>query len=414
MKKIILLALLLRIILAPLAQHGDVIQYFYWSKDIYNRGILGFYDRDIANAMRPTYPPVTSYIFYLNAIIHEVILKIFWLLNNFPLFPSNLIHWLESEKGWFFINKLPPIMADIGIIYLLFQFAKKLDGKTKFIPPALFAFLPPFFYSSSIWGQTDSIYGLFLLGSFFALSSNLLLTSSTFFAISLLTKPTAFFALPPFTVYWLVKSSPSKTLFAFLITVFLLLALYFPFHPQNLMPWMIKFVSHSVGGELNYLVANAFNLWALIFGFDNKPDTALFLGIPIYILGNLIFLLISLVCVVTIIVRRKKIDIKNILLLCSFNAFTGFMFLPRIHERYFYPVLLLLLPLTGLDKKIRYLTIILSIIHFLNLYHFFWVPKVDLLISFFSNFFVEKILIILNMICFLYLAREVYLRLKRS
>lgn len=413
MKKIILLALILRIILAPLAEHGDVIQYFYWSKDIYDQGLLGFYDRNIANAMRPTYPPVTSYIFYLNAIVHIAVLKIFWFLNNIPIFPSGLIHWLESEKGWFFINKIPPIISDLGIIFLLFQFAKKFDKKTAHIPPVLFAFLPPFFYSSSVWGQTDSIYGLFLLCSLFALSSNLLLTSSIFYTISLLTKPTAFFAMLPFGIYWLMKSNILKTLLAFLLTALLLLAIYYPFHPQNQIPWMIRFISHSLGGELNYLVANAFNFWALFFGFDNRPDTTLFLGIPIFILGNFIFLLVSLVCIITILIQRKKIDIKNILLLCSFSAFTAFMFLPRMHERYFYPALLLLLPLTGLDKKIRYLTIVLSIIHFLNLYHFFWVPKVDFLILFFSNFFVEKILIIINIICYLYLAKEIYQRFKR-
>lgn len=414
MKKIILFALLLRIVLAPLAQHGDVTQYFYWSKDIYTRGILGFYDRDIANALRPTYPPLTSYIFYFNALIHASVLKFFWALNNYPLFPSNLILWIESEKGWFFINKIPPILADIGLIYLLFHFAKKFDRKTALIPPALFAFLPPFFYSSSVWGQTDSIYALFLLSAFFALFSNMFLTSSVFYLVSLLTKPTAFFALFPFAAYWLIKSTFLKFSIALLSTFIIVLALYLPFHPQNLLPWMYNFIIHSLGGELNYLVANAFNFWALIFGFDNRPDKTPFLSVPIFILGNLIFLGISLICILAIVLKRKKIDIKNILLISSFNAFAAFMFLPRMHERYFYPTLLLLLPLTGLDKKIRYLTIILSIIHFLNLYHFFWIPKVDFLILIFSNFFVEKILIIINISCFFYLAKEIYLRLKQS
>ena len=176
---------------------------------------------------------------------------------------------------------------------------------------------------------------------------------------------------------------------------------------------MINFITHSLGGEINYLVANAFNIWALVFGFDNRPDTTPFLGIPIYVLGNLIFLMFILICMVSIILKRTKIDFKNILLISAFSAFTAFMFLPRMHERYFYPTLLLLLPLTGSDKKIRYLTIILSIIHFLNLYHFFWVPHIDFLVSFFSNQLVEKTLIFLNLACFFYLFKEIFLRIKK-
>ncbi|MDO8340402.1 MAG: hypothetical protein Q7T59_00330 [Candidatus Woesebacteria bacterium] len=90
-------------------------------------------------------------------------------------------------------------------------------------------------------------------------------------------------------------------------------------------------------------------------------------------------------------------------------SFIAFMFLPRMHERYFYPVLILLIPVAVADKKIRKLFYFFSTMHLLNLYHFWWVPKIDILVSILSNYLVEKTLLTLNLIFFIYL---IYLFLK--
>jgi hypothetical protein len=127
---VLLLALVLRLLIALLGEHGDVINYYWWSQDLLERGLQGFYDRGIANAMPPTYPPVTSYIFWLSAHLHRLIWKISWFLNiKIPLFPSNFIFWLEGPKGWYFVNKLPAIIADLGIIWTLYFFVKDLKNK---------------------------------------------------------------------------------------------------------------------------------------------------------------------------------------------------------------------------------------------------------------------------------------------
>lgn len=407
---ILLSALILRLIIAPFFEHGDVVQYYYWAMDLWNKGFLGFYDRNIANAMRPTYPPVTSYLFWLSALLHEFTWKIFWFLNNsIPIFPSNLVFWLESEKGWYFFNKLPAIFADTLIIWLLYKFTQNLSPKKLTLLPSLFfAFLPPFWYNSSLWGQTDSIYALFMLAAFYFINKNRIVISALFFLLAILTKPTCLFVLPVFLFWWLKKAKFKAVISAIFINFLVMITFYFPFHPQNLLSWIVTFYERSLGGELSYIVANSFNFWALIFGFQNVPEKTLFLDLPAYIIGNGLFLLTLIACIAYLYIRRKIINFKTVLISASFVSFSAFMFLPRMHDRYFYPVLILLLPLVGLDKKIRFIVLALSLIHFVNLYHFFWVPRVDFWVSLLSNNFVEKEIIILNISLFFFLGKQIF------
>lgn len=406
MKKILLGALLLRLVVALLGEHGDVINYYWWGRDLWDRGFLGFYEREIANAMRPTYPPVTSYLFFLSAGLHELIWKITWFINvNIPPFPSNFIFWLESPHGWYFVNKLPAIVADLGIVWLVFVFVKEIaNKKAAFLSSLAFAFSPPFWYNSSLWGQTDSLYALPLLASFWALYKKRVFLAPALFGLSVLTKPTGLFIAPVFFFWWAKIGSLRAILTGvgiFLAEVFLL---YLPFHPQNTISWVVNFYRQSLGGELSYMVANAFNFWALLFGFDNRPDAIPVFGVPAYILGYAIFAAIA--GLIVYFLWKVEPNIRIYLLAAALSAFAAFLFLPRVHERYFYPALLFLAVLSGVNNKFWKTFWILSGIHLINLYHFWWVPRIDVLMQLFSNKLVEKAIIALNIGIFAWLLRN--------
>ncbi len=401
---LILAAFFLRIVVSFLAEHGDVVNYYWWSKDLLLHGLNGFYDRNIANAMRPTYPPVTSYLFLMAGYLHEAVRNILWFLNvHVSIFPSNLIVWIESDHGWYVFNKLPAIFSDLGIIALLYFFVRDLrDKKSGFIAASLFSFVPVFWYNSSLWGQTDSVFALPMLGAFYALYKGKIKLSVLLYGLAILTKPTCFFALPIFA-FWLIKKSSLRELLSSIVVFALeVLLLYLPFHPQNLLSWVFTFYKHSLGGELNYMVANAFNFWALVFGFDNRPDTSSFLGMPANLVGNIIFLLF-VGASGYIFWKYKKISIEMVLFLAALVSFCAFLFLPRMHDRYFYPVLVLLIPLTVTGKKMMYIFWTLATLHLINLYHFWWVPKIPFLVILFSNFVVEKSLIVVNIFVFLFM-----------
>lgn len=399
--KIVIVAFVIRIAASFIGEHGDVISYYWWGKDLLGQGLAGFYEREIVNAMPPAYPPVTSYILYLSALLHETIWKISWFLNvKIQIFPSNFIFWLESAKGWYFINKLPAIFADIGIVWVLYKFSESLKKKTGLVAASLFAFSPPFWYNSSIWGQTDSLYALPLISAFYALHKKKKLLSAFLVVFSILTKPTALFVLPVFALWWL-KGAGLKNIFqGVVVSLGQILLLYFPFHPEGLVSWIFNFYYKSLGGELSYIVANAFNFWGLVFGFGEVPEKVSFLGFPAYTVGYFVFL-VTIVFLVFY-VWQKKYNSKNYILLSILVSFLAFLILPRIHERYFYPTLLLLIPI-AFDKRIRKTFWLLSGIHLVNLYHFWWVPRLDFLVEIFSLRWVENTFILFNISLFVYL-----------
>src|SRR3989304_5531217 len=154
LKKVILLGLTLRLILAFWGQHSDIDTYYWLSKDLLINGMDGFYDRYITNTIRALYPPVTSYIFWFNGIIHETIWKILWFINlKISFFPSNLIFWWESKFSWYYLNKLPAILADIGIIYILYKIVTLIKSRRLgIIAAGVFLFFSPFFFQSSCLG----------------------------------------------------------------------------------------------------------------------------------------------------------------------------------------------------------------------------------------------------------------------
>lgn len=407
--KILIFAFLLRLLVSFLGQHGDVINYYWWTKDLVSNGLLGFYDRNIANAMRPTYPPVTTYLFLVAGYIHNAVYQLFWFLNlHIKLFPSNLIFWMESANGWFIFNKLPAIFSDLGTTYLLYIFGRDLKNERSGIFAALiFAFTPVFWYNSSLWGQTDSVFALPMLAAFYLLYKNKIKTSIVLYGLAVLTKPTALFPLPVY-IFWLFKKAKFKEIFyGGIAIVVIALLLYLPFHPFDLVSWIVAFYQRSLGGELGYMVANAFNFWALIFGFDNRPDTSFFLGIPANIVGYLVFVIITVI--VLYIFLKNKLDIRLALLAAVVISFAAFIFLPRMHDRYFYPTLVMLVPLAAIDKKLRNVFWAASTIHLINLYHFWWVPKIGFLMDVFSDSLVEKTLIAMNIM----LLGNVFLRLLR-
>jgi len=404
LKKVILLGLALRLILAFWGQHSDIDTYYWWSKDLLINGMDGFYDRYITNTIRALYPPVTSYIFWFNGIIHEAIWKILWFINlKISFFPSNLIFWWESKFSWYYLNKLPAILADIGIIYILYKIVTLIKSRRLgIIAAGLFAFLPPFWYNSAVWGQIDSIYMLpVLLACYFLIKKNFYLPI-IFYGLAVFTKPIVLFTAPIFLLWWLKGRSFREIFISILIILGQVFLLYYPFHRQDTLVWAFQFYRRNLIGELHYINANAFNLWGLLFGFGEVSYKKLFLQIPLNLWGYLAYLL-SLSLVIYKVVKSKINDPRYWFLAMASSSFSAFMFLPAMHERYFYPAIVILVILVTLYKKLNKVFWPIVFIHLINLYHFWWYPRVAILIKLFSNMYIERLVVLINIILFYWL-----------
>src|SRR5207248_3018025 len=76
-------------------------------------------------------------------------------------------------------------------------------------------------------------------------------------------------------------------------------------------------------------------------------------------------------CLLPIIVysiRKKTLSAEQIFLFFTLTALSLFLFFPRMHERYVYPVFPLLAVYTGLTKKYFIIYLLLSLCNLINLY----------------------------------------------
>lgn len=399
-----ILALGLRILIAPLYHHSDPDNYYFWGKYLWEKkDFLFFLGKAVPNAMPATYPPIFYYLLFFWRGFYVFIGQILWWINiRFPLFPSGLIFWYQSYEAGIAFNKIPAILTDLGCAYLIYLICKNVGESKRLnkLSVLIFLFLPAAWYNSAFWGQIESIYSFFILLAFLWAMKNKFLWGTVALGVSALIKPTGLFVLPIFIIFIFKKKKIIDLLTGGALVFVLAVILYFPFQPLNTFVWMAEFYFKSFRGELNYLTSNAFNFWALLFGFDQRPDSALFLGIPFSTWG---FLLFSVFLAAVCFKLWERCNSKNFILAAFLCAFASFLFLPRMHERYFYTSLIFAAILGGIKKKWFYTFILLSLIHILNLYHFWWQPKIPLLISLLSNLSVVRGIIVLNIAAFLYL-----------
>jgi len=373
---IVVAAILVRIICflitVQYTPNWDVFTYKQWMQTSYSYGISQVYKTDHLNENQiSNMPPGTiltlrgSYDSYLGVV------KI---LDHFLHLKEGVVGWINDELLWFFL-RLPSIVSDIIIGIAIYYVVKlKTNAKVGLISSAFFLFNPAVIYNSAIWGQMDSINNMF-----FYLSLAFLISRRTFLSIlsgffSLFVKISLFPLLPLYMLIVLFgkffsKSRLAVSLIASTAIIYLLTT---PFSTQIF--WLPNLILQSSGGLLQNMSNHAFNFWWIVYmsTFKNIPpvDTTKFLGLSIGLWGYIIFAIFCapILLKAAFLIKRKKLSIDYIFLLLMLTAFAAFLFLPKMHERYLYPVLPLFITWIGLKSRFWIWGIGLSLVHFLNLY----------------------------------------------
>ncbi len=129
------LGLALRIIilrLIPGSGFGvDLASFQFWASNLAHQGLSGFYDRDFFHDYTPGY------------------LYVLWLVGGI----GNLVGGVGD------LIKIPPILADLGLGYLVWSMTRELGGSERSarIGAALVIFNPVSWFDSTVWGQVDSV-----------------------------------------------------------------------------------------------------------------------------------------------------------------------------------------------------------------------------------------------------------------
>ena len=344
---VFVVAFVLRVLLFSFqGYHADMNTFVSWFNTAANSGVKFFYT-DVSWC---DYPPFNVYLFWGFGSLAKLL----------GLFGTPFIAY---------IVKLVPCFFDLlvaGLIYLFIR--KQLSFKLSILSVMLYVFNPAVIFNAAVWGQFDAIYTLFLLLSLiFALKSKPEL-SAVSFAVSILTKPQAI-ALLPLIVFVIFKKNGVKRLMfsiaTFTATIF---AVILPMQWSNPVTFLSDIYFGAYSGYA-YTSINAFNVWGL-FGMW-LPDGNFF------VLGWVMFAVFSIFALYVLNKRWEKSGSMLVFFVAFMLLFAFFMLPTRIHERYLFPAISILVLMFPFVKKARifysvitatFLTNVAYVLYWLNLY----------------------------------------------
>ena len=367
------------IILFISSWHPDLNNHLDWGIRFLKLGTKNFYENIFWGVSWPNQPFGSMLLFAAIAFIKNIIFNFLLYLNNtFTFFPSFIIPFLESHLHIWLV-KLPFIISDLGISFLIYQIVSSFQPKKALLATSLFLFNPVIIYNSTVWGQTDSFINILALLGLYLLFKKNYFSGITLFLLSFVFKLSLIIYLPIFGLLLLKNISDYKKFFLPIVTFLLflyLLAIPFTFGNKTPFQWLWYMYTNRVlfrqGSMLN---GNAFNLWFLLFGIDYSKSEFLKYGPFTYqTWGRLLYFLFILPVYFKFF--RSRNNLQGFLTALMLSAFGAFIFFTNMHERYLYPIFPIVTILIFFQNSKYHLKsiIVLSLLHFLNLYNLWFYP----------------------------------------
>ena len=340
----------------PVQFESDISCFRAWANMLFTDGPSKFYASDAFT----DYPPGYMYVLYLIGAVR----------NGFGIANGSYTEIL--------LVKLPAMLADLALGVVIFRMAcKRLTRKRALAASLAYVLNPAVIVISACWGQVDAVHTLLIVLAVCALMDKKLLKGSLFFVFAVLVKPQSLMFTPLFMFAYVMrwrsykwKASALLELAEYIIICLLVfVALLLPFAPRdgirfNIFPIIEQY--KATLASYPYVSVNAYNVYALL-GLNWHPITGTVLGISYDALGIIALVLVVLASFY-ILWRMGEESKSRYVLAAVFINFSTFMFSVKMHERYSFPVLALLVLLLVLrdDKRIRQLYGFASLAFFLN------------------------------------------------
>jgi Gpi18-like mannosyltransferase len=237
------------------------------------------------------------------------------------------------------IVKLPAILADVAAAIMLFKLSRKQLGESMALfAAAAYAFNPAVLIDSAVWGQVDSILVLLVISAIYLIYTDKLELSAVVLAAAVMVKPQGIFFLP-ILLFELIRKGSLKRFFTTaaygIITAFIII-LPFAYNKEPL--WIFNLFLKTASGYKGASV-NAFNFFGLL-GANWKADSER-LFIFSYFTWGIIFIVLIMLFVFLMYLKGKNSPNPYI---AAIIMVTGiFTFASRMHERYMFPAVALLL-----------------------------------------------------------------------
>lgn len=349
--------------------HVDMTDWQAWAQRITQLGPIHFYSPDYFSDYFPGY------------------LYILWFLGKSfsSLLPNSSIFSLPFEWYLKFITNI----FDIETAYYIYKIVS-IYRKNSAIQVAVFYLLnPALFFNSAVWGQVDGVLTFFLVASvYYLLELKDIFKYSTIFSLAILVKPQGL-AIFPIILALLRKFKLSKLLYLSVIP-FLIITLSLPFFINDPL-WGLFHLFQKSASTYPYTSMFSYNLWSFVGWWI--PDSIQFLNLN-YQTWGIIFYFITLAVILAPLIFRKDKSSFTVYLASALASFAFFLFLTRIHQRYLFPFFSFLLIATFITNslKLKIIYIILSLVHFINIWYVYYYYNYVYSNAKFSYFFVYQFL----------------------
>ncbi len=393
-----------RLIIAYLLPHSgfgvDIQSFRFWAENLAKDGIPGFYARDFFHDYTPGY------------------LYVLWAVGQIGLL---------FGSGVGDLIKLPPILADTALAWVVWSMAKELGAarRAALVGALLVVVNPVSWFDSAIWGQVDSVGTVVLLLALRELWRDRPERSAVLTVLAALIKPQLGILIPivaavvirralwPSGAYgedppptgsatgWERRiQGPIRIVTTGLAGLATALVLSVPFGLS--LVGLVQQIFKTAGGY-PYLSVNAYNPWALVtqgvngiaanrqwvcdstiaptgpltirigdFILWSSPasnltcDNGFMVGaIPALLVGAGLFVLVA--AIVVLLVARRP-DRRTMLVGLAVLAIAFFVLPTRVHERYLYPLAGIGAVLAAVSLRWRVVYVVSAVATFANMY----------------------------------------------
>lgn len=403
---LIAIAFICRIIFSFLFRNfkSDMGLFINWTECLYELGPQKLYINSSCD-----YPPGYMYVL--------------WAL-------SYVIEWLKSIGADYSLTvltlKFPAMITDIATSLLIYKIAKKKQTQKKAVfLMSIYLFNPAVILNSSVWGQVDSILAFMVLLTIYLVYKKKMCWSYLTFCLGFLMKPQIIFIAPivflgiisnVFIRNFSVKKL-LKNLACGLGSVLISLILCLPFDLFNV---IVQYKDTMT--SFPYATFNAYNFWAMLGLNEKSQETEWLFGAPVYMWGYFFVVVICLLILYIwfFVYKRKKEWNNSYFYLAALLIVGVFAFLVRMHERYMFPAMALMLAFCAIDYSVRNILLyaIITAIHYINvvtIYRYYcYVASIDVRIERFCGIAIVGLFIYMIYKAFKLYIKPVKKRKKRS
>lgn len=339
--------LVLRLILSVTAPQCsiDVGLFKYWGQRCVEDGISSFYSN--AEQYNLDYPPLYIYFLWFQTLIAKGL-------------------GLTSTLGYTLLIKLPSMLADCAIAFLLYRLCdRRMSRNWVLFVVSAWLFNPVVILDSAAWGQVDGLQALPLCLMVYFIVRQRLIPASVALAFAVILKPQGIFLVPILGFAWLWQLIRGKETFktrrtfrykenfelyqigtafacigAFVGTV---AAIALPFgirQKPNFLAWLVNLYIGTANGYKGATV-NSYNFYYLLGENWTNDSTQWLWGLTFFQWGMLMIIVVCLLAGALYLLG--KMDPGKPFLIAAMTVYAVTMFGPRMHERYFFPCVALLL-----------------------------------------------------------------------